>query len=734
MGTAFEEYAINPELGKAVLDLGWTYPRDIQAECIPAILGGGDVCASAETGSGKTGAFALPLVQVIYEALRDMEDPAKRRSEPVKMNVEDRDGLVAVSEDGLTAQARTTNWVGIRSNVGVSKGKYYYEMTLNDEGKCRFGWATKAAKLELGRDEFGFGYGLTGMKSNSNNFVKYGESFGKGDTIGSYLNCENGEISFSKNGTVFPVAFTIPDKYWRFAFYPAFCCCNAEATFNFGAKPFKYPPEGGYVGLESADRSELTQAAQADDSGGRIPLAIILEPTRDLAQQTHDAIGNFMKYLPKPKISMALLVGGLPADKQEKALKNGVDIVVATPGRAIDLLKSGILDLSNIRFFVLDEADAVIENELQSVTKLFSVIPKSKSLQVLFFSATLQSPEVKKLANEICRFPTWIDLKGQNSVPETVDHAFVWANPKEDKSYLEGQPKIKTDGMHAKDKVNIQNLPNEESVSEAIKLLKPQLLMKIINSFKMDQAIIFCRTRIDCDNLEVFMKSITGKKGPMIDTEYSCAVLHAGVPQKERTNVLKKFKAAEVRFLIASDAIARGIDVNELPFVINYTLPDTPESYIHRIGRVGRADRMGLAISIVGAFPEKVWFHKCPSRGENCHNTNLTDKGGCAVWYDEPTYFKQICDRVQTEIPVLDKEFKLSAQSKSGVVYGQRKEGGEDALFKGHAEQLKPLVTELNDLELLAQKSYWNMKLKFSNQSKTNTAQHSSKDVPAGKK
>lgn len=135
----------------------------------------------------------------------------------------------------------------------------------------------------------------------------------------------------------------------------------------------------------------------------------------------------------------------------------------------------------------------------------------------------------------------------------------------------------------------------------------------------------------------------------------------------------------------------------------DYTLPDLPEDYIHRIGRVGRAERMGLAISIVGSAPEKVWFHTCPSKGKNCNNSRLRDDGGCAIWYNEPEYwrvcnvvqkviFQVIQERLAKKIEPLDQNFKLPASLQSTVTYGQKKEGGEDAVFKGHAEQLKPIV------------------------------------------
>jgi len=224
--------------------------------------------------------------------------------------------------------------------------------------------------------------------------------------------------------------------------------------------------------------------------------------------------------------------------------------------------------------------------------------------------------------------------------------------------------------------------------------------------------MIFCRTKIDCDNLEAFMRSISGKKGPMIDTEFSCVVVHSDRQQRERTANLQAFKDGEARFLICTDVAARGLDIRGLPYMINYTLPDKAEDFIHRCGRVGRAERMGLAISIVGAFPEKVWYHSCNNK--SCTNTKLTTDGGCGLWWDEQSYWTDIQTRLGVNVPQLDRNFQLPTMMKDDkVTYGQKKEGGEAEVFRGHAEQLKPAVQQLALLEDAAQKQYWALKAKF---------------------
>merc|ERR1712002_262207 len=161
---------------------------------------------------------------------------------------------------------------------------------------------------------------------------------------------------------------------------------------------------------------------------------------------------------------------------------------------------------------------------------------------------------------------------------------------------------ITTDAVHEKDRIN-PNIDTPEMMSEAIKMLKGEYTARAIKEHKMNKAIIFCRTKIDCDNMERYLKQIDRKF-------YTCVCLHGDRKPHERKENLEKFKRGEVKFLICTD-------VAGLPFVINVTLPDEKQNYVHRIGRVGRAERMGLSISFASTVKEKVWYHVqwCPSRG-----------------------------------------------------------------------------------------------------------------------
>ncbi|XP_062517502.1 ATP-dependent RNA helicase DDX1-like isoform X2 [Corticium candelabrum] len=707
---AFTEFGVLPEIVKAVEEMGWTLPTDVQAEAVPLILGGGDVLMAAETGSGKTGAFSLPVIQIVYETLREKRQGGMKKVSAGlsgwKMNFLDRDPEVAISEDGLLCQCREHRaWQGCRSTQGVAKsGRYYYETVVTDEGLCRVGWATLKAGRELGKDKQSFGFGGTGKKSYGSQFDDYGESFGINDTIGCYLDLNNREISFSKNGKDLGRAFEVPLHLKDLGFFAAVTLKNAEMKFNFGDSPFQYPPKNGFVPLNKADRqyvvSGSTGAAQFDPKK-HSPSAIIIE--------TNDNIVSFKKYLPPPAIKELLSVGGQPVKEQIAALSMGVDIVTGTPGRLDDLISTNHLDLSQVRFFVLDEADGLLsQGHSELINRIYQQIPKlgwdGKRLQMIVCSATLHSLDVKRLAEKCMHFPMWIDLKGQDSVPETVHHVVVWVDPTKDTSWQGLKHSVVTDGVHRHDKVKPGSQSNE-TLSESIKLLKAEYTLKAIEEHKMDQALIFCRTKLDCDNLEHYLLSKGGGPKALVN-KYSCVCLHSDRAAAQRKANLQAFKDGEVRFLICTDVAARGIDVRGIPFVINVTLPDERVNYVHRIGRVGRAERMGLAISLVATVQEKVWYHSCPSRGKNCNNTRLKSDGGCTIWYNEKQYLADVENHLGESITAVENDIIVPVNEFDGkVVYGEKR-GNKGSSYEAHTEQLAPSVQELAVLERLAQTSF----------------------------
>ncbi|RLW12373.1 hypothetical protein DV515_00000694 [Chloebia gouldiae] len=789
---AFSEMGVMPEIAQAVEEMDWLLPTDIQAESIPLILGGGDVLMAAETGSGKTGAFSIPVIQIVYETLKDQMEGKKGKAtiktggavlNKWQMNPYDRGSAFAIGSDGLCCQSREIKeWHGCRATRGVTKGKYYYEVSCHDQGLCRVGWSTMQASLDLGTDKFGFGFGGTGKKSHNKQFDSYGEEFTMHDTIGCYLDTEKGQIKFSKNGKDLGLAFDIPPHIRNQALFAACVLKNAELKFNFGEEDFKFPPKDGYVGLCKAPEGSVVKSQHSGNAQvvqaqnlPNAPKALIVEPSRELAEQTLNNVKQFKKYVDNPKLRELLIIGGVAARDQLSVLEQGVDIVVGTPGRLDDLISTGKINLSQVRFLVLDEADGLLlQGYSDFINRIHSQIPQitsdGKRLQVIVCSATLHSFDVKKLSEKIMHFPTWVDLKGEDSVPETVHHVVVPVNPKTDKLWERlGKNHIRTDEVHAKDNTRPgANTP--EMWSEAIKILKGEYTVRAIKEHKMDQAIIFCRTKIDCDNMEQyfiqqgggsFRGALCERKqwtvlylfrivlewmdhapkfepvliGRDINSHVSvCMVIEnlkkesktwkdLSVPKctetiqgelsaKDLLNLAQHFIKAlflqrgDVRFLICTDVAARGIDIHGVPYVINVTLPDEKQNYVHRIGRVGRAERMGLAISLVAKEKEKVWYHVCSSRGKGCYNTRLKEEGGCTIWYNEMQLLGEIEEHLNCTIAQVEPDIKVPVDDFDGkVTYGQKRALG-GGLYKGHVDILAPTVQELAALEKEAQTSF----------------------------
>eukprot|EP00903_Cladosiphon_okamuranus_P009582 g9124.t1 len=756
MAGGFEALGLAPELVRAVTeDLGYLLPTNVQDEAIPLILGGGDVMVAAETGSGKTAAFSLPLLQIVQEDLRGRlrggskstggrQSTRKRESSCPRISRTEKDGQMVVSADGLSCQCEEPKWAGARGEVGVRGGVHCFEVKVDFGELCRFGWATQRANFNLGTDAFGYGFGGTAMKSNGS-FEKYGETFTTGDRVGCRLDLVKGEISFSKNGKELGVAFKLPSGA-KGPFFPAVALKSAQASFDF-TTPFA--GSRGATPLASASPEhaavlEVKEEATPRDqgcAGNRTPVAIILEPARELAEQVSDCLTTFKRHLSSPSVEHALLVGGTDFRKASKLAKSPCDVVVGTPGRVLDFLEKGSINPRFVRLLVLDEADQLLQTDQQrTLAEIYQRLPQQGvgdlKLQVCFFSATLHSPEIAKLADTLCDRPTWVDLKGRDTVPQTVHHVVVRVDP--DKGgEVEAVPgkagvRARTDGAA----VGVGSEGREAERAERLKRMKPQVLLGVVEALGMDQALIFCRTNLDCDLLEEFLtevgggKRFTGHQESGNQNAFSCCVLAGMRSMQQRRANLLAFKEGDVRFLICTDVAARGVDIKGLPYVVNMTLPDVPENYIHRIGRVGRQDCLGLAVSIVACdgCKEKVWYHKnCRNRGQGCTNREILSKGGCTVWYDEPGLLKEVESLLQAPIPELGPGYSLPESLQGGggegagggaqacpaeygaKVRGDGGSGEERARLSEHVKSLRPAVQELAGLEFEAQNIWLGM-------------------------
>jgi len=276
----------------------------------------------------------------------------------------------------------------------------------------------------------------------------------------------------------------------------------------------------------------------------RSPRALVLVPTRELAVQVSDACRGLARHLP---LRGALIFGGVSPKPQIEALSRGVDIVVATPGRLLDHLQSRVIDLSRIEMLVLDEADRMLDmGFIRPIRRIIAALPVQR--QSLLFSATF-SDEIRTLAKSLLRDPVSIDVSPRNAPPELVDHRVY----------------------------------HVDSVA------KHPLLTRLIVDGEVRQTLVFTRTKHGANRLAERL----ARDG------LSCAAIHGNKSQAARTRALDDFKRGRIRILVATDIAARGLDINELPHVVNFELPHVPEDYVHRIGRTGRAGVRGQAVSLV---------------------------------------------------------------------------------------------------------------------------------------
>lgn len=289
----------------------------------------------------------------------------------------------------------------------------------------------------------------------------------------------------------------------------------------------------------------LLPLASSSTSPAKHPIrALVLAPTRELAIQVYDNIKTYAKHTP---LRSLVVYGGVDIKTQTPALKNGVEILVATPGRLLDHVEQKTLSLSQVQFLVLDEADRMLDmGFMPDLKRILALLPKQR--QNLMFSATF-SDEIKKLADAFLNNPTLIEVARSNATNENV----------EQKAYL----------------VNTEH--------------KQRFLVQLLKQQATQQVIIFTKTKLSASKLARALER----------DQIPCSAIHGDKTQKERIEALDAFKAGTISALVATDVAARGLDITDLPLVINYEISTSPEDYVHRIGRTGRAGAKGIAISLI---------------------------------------------------------------------------------------------------------------------------------------
>ncbi len=285
----------------------------------------------------------------------------------------------------------------------------------------------------------------------------------------------------------------------------------------------------------------LKRDKAAEKSQGAIK-ALILVPTRELAVQIGDSLSAYGRFT---GIRHTVIFGGVSQAPQTKVLKDGVEILVATPGRLLDLMGQGFIRLDQIKFFVLDEADRMLDmGFLRDVKKIMAKLPASK--QMLLFSATMP-PEIQSMADNILSNPVKVEVTPVSSTVDTIEQSVYFVEKKEKKA----------------------------------------LLIKLLKNKSVDSVLVFTRTKHGADNV---VRNLTKAR-------ITAQAIHGDKSQVARQNALNNFKSKNTRVLVATDIAARGIDIKELSHVINFDLPNMPETYVHRIGRTGRAGMGGTALS-----------------------------------------------------------------------------------------------------------------------------------------
>ena len=330
----------------------------------------------------------------------------------------------------------------------------------------------------------------------------------------------------------------------------------------------------------------LDRLADGRRPGKRQARALILTPTRELAAQVHE---NFTELRGESRLSTTLIFGGVGQNPQVARMAKGRDILVATPGRLLDLENQGHIDLSAVEILVLDEADRMLDmGFIHDMKKVMKLLPPRR--QTLLFSATF-SKDIRRLAGQFLTDPVEVDVAPRNSTAERVEHAVL-------------------------------------HVGDPAKANKAALLIHLLREQGWHQVLVFHRTKHGANKLT----------GQLEKAGIQAAAIHGNKSQTARTKALDGFKKGKVTVLVATDIAARGLDIEQLPVVINHDLPNVPEDYVHRIGRTARAGAEGLALSLVGPEDrpllrdiEKLLGHRVDIRDVDGHtiaNPPTTHGGG----------------------------------------------------------------------------------------------------------
>lgn len=496
MTNLFAELGLNEQILEGVEALGFTVPTPVQSKAIPEVLAGRDIIASAQTGTGKTAAFALPILQVIAEVSRTARE---QQAAEIAADRRRKAGEGASCDDLAIAEK------AVSSNEGAASG--------NDSPPVL------ANAIEKGAS--------TSAKVNPD---------------GSIAKPRRRHHIKKKLGT--SSSRTEKAKTKR----PGAGGSSATAAASGAPKPKPRRTSRRRKGTRKQGDNALSR--QADPNAHPFgPFALVVTPTRELAAQIEEVVSVVCK---KTGQRAVVVMGGAKFKRQIKGLEAGCDLLVATPGRLIDLMDHDHVNLDCVQCLVLDEADRMLDMGFwPSVRRIVAACPKKR--QTLLFSATIP-PSIKGTVDAMLTDPVTIEIARVGQTAETV----------------------------------------EEHLCPVVQSQKIQLLEALLNTGgasgeRPDRVLVFCRTKRRADDLEKHLK----KTGIKVD------VMHADRPQKARERALESFRGGKVQVLVATDVMSRGIDVSGIDAVVNFDVPMDPEDYVHRIGRTGRAGATGHAYTFV---------------------------------------------------------------------------------------------------------------------------------------
>ena len=462
MCTSFAELGLNEQILAGVDALGFTTPTPVQAAAIPAVLAGRDVVASAQTGTGKTAAFALPVLQNILQASRSAREELVARSDDAP-NEED-------SGPDVLADAVPDESLSVPADSGDGKKK--------PRRRRRRRHKKASAAAQASRD----------------------------------TKQERSEQSDADDG---PKPKRRRRRRKKRVPNPA----AGDRRKNPDARPFG-------------------------------PFALVVTPTRELAQQIDRVVSVVCDYTGQRAV---IVMGGTKFERQIRELEAGCDMLVATPGRLIDLMEHDHVDLSHVQVLVLDEADRMLDMGFwPSVRRIVAALPAQR--QNLLFSATIP-PSIKSTIDAMLNDPVSVEIARVGETADTVEEHLCPVTQGQKVSLL--QELIRTGGA------------DQGSVPERV--------------------LVFCRTKQRVDDVSRTLKG----------ADFCVDVMHSDRPQKARERALSRFRAGKCQVLVATDVMSRGIDVSGIDAVVNFDVPLDPEDYVHRIGRTGRAGATGHAYTFV---------------------------------------------------------------------------------------------------------------------------------------